>query len=57
MMFSQYKETFEVLLDYTKIGGEDKKYFVKKAIRNILRDNIDVHIRRLISEFPGYRVK
>ena len=35
MIFSQYTETCEVLLDYTKIGGEDIKYFTRKAIRNI----------------------
>ena len=35
MIFSQYKETCEVLLDYPKIGGENNKYFVKEAIRNI----------------------
>ena len=53
MIFYQHKETCEVLLDYPKIGGEDKEYFVKKAIRNILDANIDVHSRRLIAEFKG----
>ena len=57
MIFSQYKETCEVLLDYPKIGGEDIKYYVKKEIRNLLHENIDVNSRRLIAEFPGYRVK
>ena len=57
MMISQYRETCEVLLDYPKIGGEDKKYYVKKSIRNILHANIDVNIRRLIDEFPGDGVK
>ena len=53
MIFSQYKETFEVLLDDPKLGGENIKLFTKKAIRNLLHDNIDVHSRRLITEFPG----
>ena len=57
MIFSQYKENCEVLLDYPKVGEEDITYFVKKSIRNLLRANIDVHNRRLIGEFPGDRVK
>ena len=48
-----YKENCEVLLCYPKIGGENIKDFVKEAIRNILYANIDMHIRRLISQFPG----
>ena len=31
--------------------------FAKKSIRNILHENIDVHIRRLISEFPADGIK
>ena len=57
MIFSQYTETCEVLLDYPKIGGEDIKDFSKKAIRNLLHANIDVHIRRLIAEFPAYGIQ
>ena len=57
MTFSQYTETFEVLLDYPKIGGENIKYFSKKAIRNILRADIDVHSRGLITEFPEDGIK
>ena len=57
MIFYHYKETCEVLLDYPKIGGEDIKYFVKKAIVNILHAYIDVHIRRFIANFQGYGVK
>ena len=53
MIFSQYKETCEVLPDDPKIGREDIKYYVKKAIRNILHGNIDVHSRRLICSIPG----
>ena len=52
MIISQYKETCEVLLDYLKIGGDNIRYFVKKVIRNIFHDNIDVQGRRLISGFP-----
>ena len=47
MIFSQYKENFEVLLDYPKIGGENINFFLN-PIRNILHSNIDVHSRRLI---------
>ena len=57
MIFSQYKETCEVILDYTKIGGGNIKEFAKKAIRNILHANIDVHSRRLIAEFPVDGIK
>ena len=48
MIFSQYTETCEVLLDYPKIGGDDIiKDYAKKAIMNILHANIDVHSRRV----------
>ena len=57
MIFSQYKETSKLLLNYPKIGGEDIKDFVKKTIRNILHANIDVYSRSLISGFPGDGVK
>ena len=57
MIFSQYKETCELLLYYPKIGREDIKCFVQKAIRNILHANIYVHIIRLIAEFPEDGVK
>ena len=43
MIFSQYKETCEILLDYPKIGGEDMKYYVRKESRNIIHANIDFH--------------
>ena len=49
----QYKETYEVLLDYPNIGGENIKEFGKMAIRNLLHVNIDVHSRILIAEFQG----
>ena len=51
IIFSQYTETCEVVLDYPKIGVDDIEYYAKKSIRNILHENIDVHSRRLISEF------
>ena len=58
MIFSQYTENCEVLLDYTKIGGDDIiEDYEKKAISNLLHANIDVHRRRLISEFPKYGIK
>ena len=53
MIFFQYKETCEVILDDPKIGREIIKEFSKKAIRNILHTNIDAHIRILIAELPG----
>ena len=52
MIFSQYKETCEVLLDNPILGGEDIKDYVRNSIRNLLHPNIDVHSRSLISEFP-----
>ena len=58
MIFSQYIETCEVLLDYPKIGGDDViEYYAKKAIRNILHANIDVHSRILIAEFSKDGIK
>ena len=58
MIFSQYRETCEVLLYYPKIGGDDViDYYAKKDIKNLLRANIDVHSRRLMAEFPKYGVK
>ena len=52
MIFSQHTETCEVVTDYPNIGGDDIEDYAKKAIRNLLHANIDVHSRRLISEFP-----
>ena len=58
MIFSQYKENCEVLLDYPKIGGDDIiEDYAKKDIRNLLHANIDVHSRILISEFPTDGIK
>ena len=58
MIFSQYTETCEVLLDYPKIGGDDIiEYCAKKAIRNLLYANIDVHSKIFIAEFPKDGIK
>ena len=56
MIFSQYTETCEFILDYLKIGGHDIEDYLKKLIRNLLYANIDVHRRRLIDEFPKYGI-
>ena len=58
MIFSQYTETCEVLLDYPKIGGKDIiEDYAKKAIKYLLHANIDVHSIRLIAEFPKDGIK
>ena len=58
MIFSQYIETCEILLDYPKIGGDDIiEDYSKKATKNLLHANSDVHSRRLIAEFPKYGIK
>ena len=58
MIFSQYRETCEVLLDYTKIGGDGFiEDYAKTSIRNLLHANIDIYSRRLIDEFPKDGVK
>ena len=58
MIFSEYTETCEVLLVYPKIGGDDIiEDYAKEAIRNLFHENIDVHSRRLISEFPRDGIK
>ena len=58
VIFSQYIEICEVLLDYPKIGGDDIiEDYSKKAIRNLLRAKIDVHSRILIAEFPKDGIK
>ena len=57
MIFSQYTENCEVILDYPKIGRDDIEYYAKTSIRNILHTNIDVHSIILIAEFPKDRTK
>ena len=58
MIFSQYKETCEILLDYPKIGGYDIiEDYTKKAIRNLLHAIIDVCSRTLIAKPPKDGIK
>ena len=58
MIFSQYWETCEFLLDYPKIGGGDViEDYTKKATRNLFDANIDGHSIRFIAEFPKDGVK
>ena len=57
MIFYQYKETSEILPDNPKNRRGGYYRVFKKAIGNLLHANIDVHSRRLISEFPGDGVK
>ena len=57
MIFSQYRETCGVLIDYPKIGGDDVKDYAKQAIINLLHANSDVNSRILIAEFPKYGIK
>ena len=57
MIFSEYTETCEVLTDYPKTGRDDFEDYAKKAIRNILHANIDLHSRRLIAGSPMDGVK
>ena len=58
MIFSQYRETCQDLLDYSKIGGDHViEDDTEKAIRNLLHANIDAHSRILISEFPKDGIK
>ena len=57
MIFLQCTESFEVILDDPKIGGDDIEYYAKKYLRNLLHTNIDTHNRRLITEFPMDGIK
>ena len=58
MIFSQYRETYQVLLEYPKIVGDNFiEDYAKKAIRNLLNANIDLHSIRLISEFSKDGIK
>ena len=56
MIFSQYIETYEVLLYYPR-REEDIAGFTKKAIGEILYANIDVHSRIFIAKFPADGIK
>ena len=57
MIFLQYTETCEELLDYPMIGVEDTEGFEKKAIMNIFHANSYVHSRILIADFPEIGIK
>ena len=57
MIFSQYTETCKVITDYPKIRGDDIEDYAKKDKRNILHENIDVHIRILIAELSMDGIK
>ena len=58
IIFSQYRETCEVLSDYPNIGGDDViEDYAKKVIRNLLHANNDVHSKILIAEFPKDGIK
>ena len=57
MIFSQYTETCEVVIDYRKIGGDDIEDYAKKSKRNILHAYIDVHSRILIAELSTDGIK
>ena len=57
MIFSQYTENFEVVLDQPKIGEDDIESYAINVIGDLLHENIDVHSRRLIAEFPVDRIK
>ena len=47
-----------MLLNHPKIGRDDIiEDHAKKAIRNILDANVDVHSRIFIAEFPKYGIK
>ena len=49
IIISRYKENYTEIVDYPTIGGKDIKDHVKKAIRNILYVNINVHSKSLIA--------
>ena len=52
MVFSQYRETDEVLRYYPKLEGGNIKDYEKMAIMNLLHANSCVHSRRLIAGLP-----
>ena len=57
MIFSQYTETYELIIYNPKISRDDIEDYVKKSIMNILHADTDVHSRILIAEFPIYGIK
>ena len=57
MIFSQFTETCEVILDDPKIGGDDIEDNEKETIRNLWHTNIEVHRKIFINEFPMDGIK
>ena len=57
MVFSQYRETYEVLRDYSKMEGGNVTDYAKMASRNLLHANSCVHRRILIAELPEDGIK
>ena len=57
MVFSQYRDTYEVLRDYPKMEGEKEKDYAKISNGNLLHANSCVHSKILISEFPEDGIK
>ena len=58
MIFHSTEKLAKFFLYYPKIGGDDViEDYAKKAIKNLLHANIDVHSRRLIYEFLKYGFK
>ena len=57
MIFSQYRETYEVLRDYQRMEGGNVKDYARMAIRNLLHANSCVHSRIFIAEFPEDGIK
>ena len=57
IVFSQYRQTYEVLRYYPKLEGENIKVYPKMAIRNLIHANSCPHSRRLVAEFPEYGIK
>ena len=56
MVFSQYRETYEVLRDYPKLEGGNIKDYEKLPLETFCMQ-IVVHSRRLIAEFPEDGIK
>ena len=57
MVFSQYRETYEILRDYPKLEHENIKVYAKMAISNLIHANSCPHSRRLIADFPDDGIK
>ena len=52
IIYLQYTETCEVIINNPKIGGYDIEDDAKNTIRNLLYEHFDVHSRRFIADFP-----